>query len=169
MKHIIKVLLILVIFSCGKDKTKTIETETEKAFVYSFEIEGVYEKNDSIVLFYQKDGYIQYESPISQTVTGSNLSQKITFNLPEKLSPESFNLTVSTNKMQDFVIITGLNVLKDGKKVLDGTNYLYNDYFLTDESFTWNTEKAYFNLNHNNKYPPSFVGSDKLKDLLISQ
>lgn len=167
MKKFILLILVFAIASCGKDKAKEIQKIKEKQNdKYAFQIECIYEKDDSIAVFYQSEGHIQYDKPLSQKIIGSQLPQKITVLIPEGIVPESFTYTVSTNKEQNSISITGISILKNDKMILNGSNYKYNSYFLTDTSFKWNEEKSCFDLTHTNTYPPSLVGSELLKAIL---
>jgi len=167
--------LILVLFtgllltSCGKDKKNEVEATQEPVAVsdkYSVIIDGIYEKDDSISVVYQKDNFFLYDKPIWQAVKGSAMAQRITFDIPEGQKVENLSICVSKNKDQSYITIKNVTVKNGANVVLDGDNNKYNEYFATDPSFSWDLKNARFNLNHSNKYPPSIVGNDKLLGLL---
>jgi hypothetical protein len=167
-KAIFTLIIIFSLMSCGSDKKKAdVETEEKKEVVkYSMEIDAIYEKDDSLTVVYQLDNIMQYEKPIYQKVEGSPMPQKIIFNFPEGEYPENLNITVSSNKEQSHVTIKNVTI-KIGDKTIDGSNYKFIDYFLTDVSFSWDLEKSRYNLTHTNKYPPALVGNEKLLSLMI--
>ena len=164
----VKALLLIMaitLVSCGGDKTKNAEVKDKTENVsdnYVVEVDAIYEKNDSLVFFYEVDGIVKYENPITLKVTGAPTSQHLLIRMPENTPIENLIYTVSTNKEQPKITITNVTI-KNGEKTIDGTNYKYGENFFTDESFKWNdTDKSYI-LNHANKYPPALVGNDKLR------
>lgn len=166
-----KILLLLVVssalFSCGNEKSKdapVVNEEKKTAEKYALEIDAIYEKDDSLVVFYEKDGYFKYDTPISLKIKGSPTTQRLIIDLPEVV--ENLKLEVSTNKEQSVLTMTNLSVKKGSKVVVDGSNLKYSEYFLTDESFTWDIEKSRYNLKHTNKYPPGLIGNEVLKSML---
>ena len=168
MKKIFVMLIsVLAIVSCGKDKTEVKENVTEVVVdKFSLEIDAISEKNDSINVFYKMDSYFQYEKPISALIKASNLPQKIKVDIPEGIAIENIKIEVSNNKEQQNLAIQNISILNNGKVVIDGSNSKYSEYFLTDESFTWDLEKSRFKLNHSNKYPPGLLGNELTESLL---
>lgn len=170
MKKIFLLLVVAIsLYSCGGDKKKenTEEAEAVVADKYNLVLDAIYEKDDSVVVFYQKDKFFQYEKPTSLKIKGSPLMQRLTINLPEGIAIENLSITSSTNKTQDFITIKGISVLNDKTVIFDGSNGKYSEIFLTDPSFSWDLKNSRYNLNHRNEYPPSILGSEKLSDLLI--
>ena len=173
LKQMKKLLLLIIsvvtLVSCGRDKSEKTEQEVVETKVDKFylEIEGTFEKNDSLVVFYQKDNYFKYEEPISTMIQGSPQPQKLKIAMPEGVAAENFSITISTNKEQSNVTITNISVLNNDVVVVDGREYKFSEYFLTDSSFTWDNEKSNFKLNHDNKYPPGLTGSEKLLAILV--
>ena len=165
MKKLVLLFVTAVaLVSCGKDKKETT-AEAPKNEAISLEIEGVYEKDDSVKVFYQVAGYLNYDNPIIKTVKGSPLSQKIVFDIPAGIPAENFAITASTNKEQAYITITNITV-KNGNEVIDGGNYKYSENFATDTSFSWDDKNARYNVSHSNKYPPAIVGKETLVDLM---
>jgi hypothetical protein len=169
MKKYIILFSTLLLVSCGKDKKENIEIEKKSIDKYSLVIEGVYEKDDSLVVFYQINNYIQYEKPISKKIIGSNLPQRLKLDIPEGITAENFSVTLSTNKSQENITITNMSLENNGKTILDGSNYKFSEYFLTDASFEWDKERANYKLIHTNQYPPGMVGSEKLISILANK
>jgi hypothetical protein len=167
MKKIILTLVTVVtIISCGSDKKKEEVENTKPAIKYSLVMDAIYEKDDSLVFFYETDGIMQYEKPISYKIKGSPMPQNIKVDMPEGIIVENIKIETSTNKSQDALTIKNISVLKDGTIVLDGSNGKYSEYFLTDESFSWDLENSRFKLNHSNKYSPGMLGSELAKSFL---
>ncbi|WP_133609045.1 hypothetical protein [Flavobacterium cheniae] len=166
-KTIIMLISVIALVSCGKDK-KEVKDNTVVQVVdkYSLEIDAIYEKNDSINVFYKMDGYFQYEKPISATIKGSQMPQKVKVQIPEGIAIENIKIEVSTNKEQEGLTVQNISILNNDKVVIDGSNGKHSEYFLTDESFTWDLEKSRFKLNHSNKYPPGLLGNELTESLL---
>lgn len=169
-----KILVLFVIsmglISCGGDKPKNVDVKDDTANKpvdkYVLEIDGIYEKNDSIIVYYELDGSVKYENPTTLKVTGSPEIQHLTLNLPEGVPIESLIFTASTNKEQNSLMINNITV-KNGAMVIDGKDYKYSKNFLSDPSFKWDEKNSRYTLTHTNQYPPSFVGSENLKSLLV--
>lgn len=169
MKKLFLLLVVAIsLYSCGSDKKKENASEIDAIVTdkYNVVLEAIYEKDDSIVVFYQKDKFFQYEKPTSLKIKGSPLMQRLTINLPEGIAIENLSITTSTNKSQDFITIKSLSVLDDKTVVVDGSNGKYSESFLTDPSFSWDLKNSRYNLNHKNEYPPSIVGNANLSALL---
>lgn len=167
MKKVILVLVTVVtIISCGSDKKKEEVEKTKPATKYSLVVDAIYEKDDSLVVFYEMDGIMQYEKPISYSIKGSPMPQNIKVDMPVGIIVENIKIEASTNKSQDALTVKNISVLKDGAIVIDGSNGKYPEYFLTDESFTWDLEKSRYKLNHSNKYSPGLLGSQQAMSLL---
>lgn len=168
-KLILAVLTGLLLTSCGKDKKNEVDVTKEPITVsdsYSIIIDGIYEQDDSISVVYQQNNFFLYDKPIWQTVKGSNMIQRIIFNVKEGESIENLSICVSKNKDQKYIAIKNISIKNGANVVLDGDNSKYYEYFATDSSFSWDTQKSRFNLNHTNKYSPSIVGNEKLNGLL---
>jgi hypothetical protein len=156
-----------ILISCGGNKKKEDTTETTEVVKdkYDLTIDAIYPKDDSIVVFYQKDNYFQYEKPTTMKIKGSPIVQRFTLNLPEGEKVENLKITVSTNKDQNTLDIKNITIT-NGTEVIDGDKVKYADYFLTDETFSWDLKNSRYNLDHTKKYPPSLVGNEKLLSLL---
>ncbi|WP_159801374.1 hypothetical protein [Flavobacterium sp. MK4S-17] len=161
--------LIAGLVSCGGDKPKNAEAveankETPNNFVV--EIDAIYEKNDSLVFYYEVDGTVKYENPVTLKVNGSPEPQLLKVEMPKGIALENLTYTVSTNKEQLKVKITNISI-KNGDKVIDGRDFKYSEYFMSDESFKWNDADKSYIVSHDNKYPPAFVGNDNLRAKLF--
>jgi len=167
MKKLVLLFLgIVLLTSCGGDKKKEASTDVEEVKdKYVLIMDAIYEKDDSVEVVYQNDNFFKYETPIVVKVIGAPTMQKLTFAAPEGIAVENFKITVSSNKDQEHLTIKNISITNNSK-VIDGDNGKYNSYFLTDESFTWDTKNSRFSLIHTNKYPPSLVGNDVLISLL---
>ena len=163
-----KTFLIFIItaalVSCGKDKKDVVAESTDSQTV-TLEIEGTYVQDDSLEVFYQTDGNIQYDKPVIKIVKGSTLPQRITFEMPAGIAVENFVVHPSLNKAQPFVTITNI-AIKAGNNVIDGANYKYADNFMTDESFAWDVVNSRYILTHTNKYPPAILGKESLTAMI---
>lgn len=167
-KNILILLSVFTLISCGNGKEGEVTETVEKtpSLKYSLEMEAIYEKDDSLSIIYQIDNVMQYEKAIEYKVKGSPMPQKITVIFPEGENPENLNIIVSTNNEQTHLTIKNISILV-GDDIIDGSNYKYAEFLLTDSSFSWDVEKSRYNLIHTNKYPPALVGNDKLLSLMI--
>ncbi|WP_310379658.1 hypothetical protein [Flavobacterium sp.] len=161
----------ILLMSCGGDKkTNNSEAsivENENNDKYIIDIEGVFEKNDSLVVFYQRENYFNYDDPISVKIIGSPVMQKTSINLPEGIVVENVKITISTNKEQGSLTIKNISIKNNKLLVVDGDNGKHSEYFSTDESFSWDDVKSRYILNHDKKYPPSLIGKETLISLLV--
>ena len=159
---------VIALVSCGKDKEEVKDnTVAEVVNKYALEIDAIYEKDDKINVFYKSDGFFQYEKPITTTIKGSQMPQKIKVQIPEGIAVENIKIEVSTNKEQEALTVQNISILNNDKVVIDGSNGQHSKYFVTDESFSWDLEKSRFKLNHSNKYPPGLLGNEQIEAFLV--
>jgi uncharacterized protein YcfL len=157
----------ILLFSCGGDKKKQVTEEVVVKDNYSVEIEGIYEKDDSITVHYQINNYYMYDNPVNQVVKGSPMPQKINISIPEGVAIENVKLVVSSNKEQAFLDIKNI-VIKNNKKIIEGYDKLnYSEYFATDDKFSWDDKNSRFILDHTGENPPTMVGKETLLSLLV--
>jgi len=130
------------------------------------EVEGIYEKPDSLLVCYKIDGYYKYDTPVTQVIKGSPVLQKIVFNIPAGKNIENVTLIASTNKEQSTIMVNNVTVKKNDKVVADGSNYKHSKYFVTDASFSWNEKAQRFNLDHTKENPPALSGTVELESIL---
>ena len=167
-KTIIMLISVIALVSCGKDKEEVKDnTVAEVVNKYALEIDAIYEKDDKINVFYKSDGFFQYEKPISATIKGSQMPQKIKVQIPDGIAVENIKIEVSTNKEQEALTVQNISILNNDKVVIDGSNGQHSKYFVTDESFSWDLEKSRFKLNHSNKYPPGLLGNEQIEAFLV--
>lgn len=164
MKRLIVLFLTgTFLVSCGRDKKNDVQANVvAKSDKYSLVIDAIYEKDDSIAVIHQVNNYFIYDKPTTLLVKGSPQIQRITVNIPEGVAAENFTFVTSTNKEQKYLTIKNISVKNNDSLLLDGSNNKFFDYFMADKSFTWDPKLMRNNLNHNNEYPPAFVGSEKL-------
>lgn len=157
----------LMLFSCGRSKNEVSEENANaKPNKMSLFIDAIYEKDDSIAVYKKVNGYVIYDHPITYKIKGSGLIQRIVLDIPEGDEVSNFSILASTNKQQEHLTIKNITIKKNDSIVLDGDNFKHSDYFMADESFTWDPKLLRCNLNHSNKYPPGMVGNQKLENLL---
>ena len=157
----------ILCFSCGKKAEENTTEKTEIKEKYAIEIDGIYEKDDTITVFYKTDGNFQFDKPINQSIKGSPLAQKIVVDLPQDLAIENVKIEISHNKDQAYITVPNISLKKDNALIIDGRDYKHNQFFMTDGSFKWDEKNIRYGLIHTNQYPPGFVGNDKVEQLLI--
>lgn len=158
----------LVLTSCGSDKKSDDKKDTvvEVKDKYIVEVDGIFEKNDELTVYCQKQGYYDYDNPLKKQVTGSTASQHVQFDIPENVQLENIILIPSTNKEQAYITISNISIKKNDSLVVNGANYQHNNFFNTDGSFTWDEKNQRFNLNHGNANPPAISGKDTVPGML---
>jgi hypothetical protein len=166
MKKVVLLLLSgLVLFSCGRNK-KEVTEETIKPNDISLVIDGVYEKDDSLVVYKKVSGYYLYDMPITYKVKGSALIQRILLDIPGGENVSNFSIVASTNKQQEHLTLKNISIKSNDSLIFDGDNFKHSEYFMADESFIWDPKLLRCNLVHTNKYPPGLVGNEKLEEIL---
>ncbi len=169
MKKIALLLIAgFIFFSCGKEKKEVEETKTVKeSLKTSLILDAVYIKDDTIKVFYKQDNFFNYDNPTVVQIKGSDSIQRIVIDMPMDVAVENFSIVASTNKDQKTLVVKNISVQENDVIVFDGSDYKHTEYFLSDESFSWDEENQRCNLTHTNKYPPGIVGSEKLEMLLV--
>lgn len=155
----------LVLLSCGRNKKEGLE-ETIKPKEISLVIDGVYEKDDSLVVYKKVSGYYLYDMPITCKVKGSALIQRILLDIPGGENVSNFSIVASTNKLQEHLTLKNISIKSNDSLIFDGDNFKHSEYFMADESFIWDPKLLRCNLVHTNKYPPGLVGNEKLEEIL---
>ena len=167
-KTALLVFMGVLLFSCGKTKKEVDETQvTKESLRTTLILDAIYVKDDSIKVFYKVNSYFNYDQPVTVKITGSDSIQKIKIEMPLDIPVENFSIVASTNKDQNTLLIKNISVEQNNNLIFDGSEYKYNDYFLTDESFSWDDKNQRFNINHSNKFPPGIVGNEKFEGLMI--
>jgi|JI7StandDraft_1071085.scaffolds.fasta_scaffold79617_2 hypothetical protein len=175
MKKVIYFALsVLLLVSCGKAKEENPETQApvKQVDLYSVVIEALYEKDDSISVVVQQQGYFNYDKAISKKIVGAPTLQRIEFLLPEGEKIENIGCMISSNKEQKGVTIKNISVMNNGTVVLDGNDSKFGAYFLFDESFKidkFDGKSFKYFLTQTNKYPPGIRGNDKFLALFSNK
>lgn len=102
------------VFSCNSEK---------QAKQFEVKLDVVVLQNDSIRVFYKKDGSINFNEDESfwTKVIGSNKNQKITLLFPKKTVPNQFRIDFGTNQNQPEIILNKIEcVYKNKSLVLKG-------------------------------------------------
>ncbi len=171
MKKLVLLFLGSVLLaSCGDKKKEVNETSTEQQVVkdnYSIIFEAIYEKDDEILMIFKKAGYWDYDHPTTFKITGQSMIQKLTFDLPKDLSIENVQIDLSSNKEQKTLTLKGINVVNNGKEIINGTNMGFVKYFNTGTGLTWDAKNLRYNLIFGGQYPPRIVGNDVLESMLV--
>lgn len=164
-KTVLFLLTSLFLVSCGKENKEEVIKEKEVTNKYSIIIEAVYEKNDSLLFIYEKEGSFLFDKVKGMKVTGSPLAQQIAFDFPEGEKIDNIGITMSFNKDQKNLVVKGITI-KNGDKTIISANDNYLTYFQADEGFSWDAKNSMYILDHTKKYPPSLMGSEDLKIML---
>lgn len=130
MKHyflFISIIFLTIFVSCKNDKKEDTQKIDSKIYKISFDL--ITEKPDSLQLFYCNDSVQNFvpEKSLWNSTVGDSLSQIISFELPEGLTPTYIRLDF-TNKEQDKIVLNNLKV-EYNSKVLLVQDSLFNNYF----------------------------------------
>ncbi len=164
-KIVLFVLVSLCLISCGDEKKQEAVKESVVENKYSVIIDAVYEKNDSLLFIYEKDGALLFDKVKGLSVKGSPLSQQIVFNFPDGEKVDNIGITMSFNKEQKNLVVKSITI-KNGDKTIISQNDNYLTYFQAGDGFSWDAVNSMYILDHTKKYPPSFMGSEELKAML---
>lgn len=152
-KSFFLILLAVMLFACKNDKSESkqvdiskVEVKDKNLFKVSFEL--IVKKNDNMHLYYTEDGSINFDEKKSIwiPVTGSEISQKVQFNLPLDVIPthirvdfgfgkniEQSDVEIKTFSMNYFdkkVEVSGIGIfdyfypMKENTEVISGTSIL---------------------------------------------
>lgn len=170
MKNIIYLSLVLFAVACGNKKENDLDNlKVEKDTQTIIKLYAVYEKNDTLKIVCKTGGYFQWDKePFKVIVKGSNLPQIIDINLPKDIFVENFNIYLSHNREQERLTIDGIEVLRNGEIIVSKSDYLQpNKFYLANDAISFDEEKFNFKLSHDKEFPPHFIGSPSLEEILV--
>lgn len=171
MKKIILLLIGgLLLTSCVDKKKDATETSEESNVVkdnYAVVFEAIYEKDDEVLMIFKKDGFWDYDHPSTYKIVGDTAIQKLTFDLPKSLSVENIQIDLSSNKEQETLKLTGINLYNNGQEIINGSNMGFVKYFLTGTGLGWDEKNLRYNLIFGGEYPPRIVGNELLESMLV--
>lgn len=158
----------LFVFGACQNSVNT-ENHTQKDN-YSIEIEGLFQKNDKLEVYYLIEGKDwNNDNSVSQTIYASNKMQKITLDLPKDVEPKNLRVDLGVNPSQTYVTIKNISI-KFKDKVLDGSNEIFIDWFTPNEFVTWDMNYYGYKLSPvNGSYDPYLMGNDLLIDKMVNE
>ena len=173
MKKLILVFaIVLITFSCGKEKNKDAETVSEtiseaevKKTEFSILVDAIYEKNDSVILqVYDVDGNEYLDKDVAVAVIGSPLAQRIELKSPSDVDIHNVAIVFSTNKEQVSFTLKSITMIKDGVEVVKPDNFLY--FFANNDQMIVDPNLGVHKLIHDKVYHPAFGGNEQMKGIL---
>lgn len=155
-------ILLLIFGSCQNAVNKDSSSIKDN---YSIEIEGLFQKNDKIEIYYLVEGKDwNNDNSVSQAIYASNKMQKIVLDLPKDVNPKNFRIDLGVNPSQGYVTIKNISI-KYKDKILDGSNENFIDWFTPNEFVSWDMNYYGFKLSSvNGSYDPYLMGTDLLID-----
>jgi len=166
-KLVFLVLVAFAMISCGGDKKKKsseIPEETNVKNDYLIVFQAIYESNDEFVLQYKPaDGYMEYDRPITQEITGKSGIQRFTIKIPEGIALSNFQFFISSNKDQKLVEIKNISILNNDKEVYNSGEFLFSKDFDPNVGVTYDEEKQQTKLIYGGQYPPGYSGNEQLE------
>ena len=172
-KLILTLLSFSTIFiSCKNDKKdEAADLEVPKANTFDVTVDMVVKKDDELILFYkdQSINYFDDKNTVYSGVKGSEVSQKVTFSIPEGVLPNDIRFDISSKKEQQPIKINSITLSFEGRQfIIDQMNF--EKFFKANEYIQYDaatatatcTEKngiydPYFNTN-----PPIYFELEKL-------
>lgn len=114
MKQNILILVVGIFFvsSCKNKESKSEKVVEVNPNTFKIEVEGTWKKDDELIIFW-KDASIAYfdgEHTIYQGIKGSDMPQKIIFELEEGFIPNDVRFDVSSKKEQSEITINYIKI-----------------------------------------------------------
>lgn len=152
-----------VVFTACQNPVST-ENQTTKDN-YSVEIEGLFQKNDKLEVYYLVEGKDwNNDNSITKAIYASNKMQKIILDLPKGIEPKNFRVDLGVNPSQTNVTIKNISI-KFKDKTLDGGNENFIEWFTPNEFVAWDMNYYGYKLSPvNSSYDPYLMGNDLLMD-----
>lgn len=158
-------ILFFTLNSCKSDVTKPENPSLKDNF--SVVIEGVFEKNDKLQVFYLLDKQEwSEENSVSQAIYASKDMQKIELDFPKNIKLKNVRVDLGFNPTQSYVTIKNIS-LKYKDEVIDGDLENYILYFTPNEFVTWDPNYFGYKLSIiNEQYDPFMLGNELFMDKL---
>ena len=152
----------LVFGACQNSNNRDNQTTKDN---YSIEIEGLFQKNDKLEVYYLIEGKDwNNDNSITQVVYASNKMQKITLDLPKGIEPKNFRVDLGVNPSQTYITIKNISI-KFKDRTLDGGNENFIEWFTPNEFVIWDMNYYGYKLSTvNGSYDPYLMGNDLLMD-----
>ena len=152
----------LVFGACQNSNNRDNQTTKDN---YSIEIEGLFQKNDKLEVYYLIEGKDwNNDNSITQVVYASNKMQKITLDLPKGIEPKNFRVDLGVNPSQTYITIKNISI-KFKDRTLDGGNENFLEWFTPNEFVIWDMNYYGYKLSTvNGSYDPYLMGNDLLMD-----
>ena len=142
MKQILFIsIMSLLITSCGKkaeNQDKEAETAAQEVKVnpntFKIEVEGIWKENDELIVFW-KDASISYfndDHTIYQGIKGSDMPQKVVFELEEGFIPNDIRFDVSSKKEQKEIVLKYIKLEQQDRSFVISKDEL-TDFFRPNE------------------------------------
>ncbi|GEM53443.1 hypothetical protein [Empedobacter brevis] len=172
-KILLSILLIssfLTLSSCGdkkggrNDLSEKDEIENSNSEGVVVILEGTFLKNDIFQLFYSNDTTFSEQKSIKTIVYGQSILQKVLFQLPKEVKPQSLRLDLGSNPNQTSVTIKKMEInYKDQILIMEGDTF--RDYFQPTPSVEFDQVSLEYNLkpNEDGTFDPVLFGNDKVK------
>lgn len=159
-------LLFFILISCKNDVVKE-EQNTSIKDNFSVVIEGVFEKNDKLQVFYLIDGQEwSEENSVAQAIYASKDMQKIELDFPKNIKLKNVRVDLGFNPTQSYVTIKNIS-LKYKDEIIDGDLEGYILYFTPNEYVVWDPNYFGYKLNTiDGKYDPFMLGNELFMDKL---
>lgn len=158
------IVLLFLLFSCS---------QTKKNLEFVLHLDFVMKQNDSIHIYYKKDGTINFNEKESFwiPVEGQNKNQNLEIPFPEKTLPNQVRIDFGRNRNQDDIILNKIEFSYKGNSFEAKGKEIYN-YFWADTSstvldrdFGLLKRKVKGQLNGPSLYPSGYYLAVKLDEL----
>lgn len=112
--------MVLSLASCGKKEEVKDETIKVNPKTFKVEIEGVFKKDDELILFW-KDKSISFfddNHTIYQGIKGSEVPQKVVFEFQEGDIPNDIRLDISSKKEQNEITLNYVKLEQESRSFM---------------------------------------------------
>lgn len=169
MKFKFLLLLSFLITTIGcSEKEITQNSPTQEIENYEgviVTIEGVFEENDNVAIYYDREDNFTNKR-VEQLVLGSSDIQFLEFKLPEEVTPEQIKISLSKNPAQKRVSVRDISV-KYRDNVVDGSNGKFVNLFTLKNQVKYDRVLLQYTIVPDNEsYSPWIAGGDDFKSQL---
>lgn len=164
MRAIVLIVFLSLFFSC---------TQTKKDSDFMLYLDLVMKQDDSIHIFYKKDGTINFNEKEAfwVKVDGENKNQKLVVAFPDKIVPNQVRIDFGRNKAQEDIVLNKIEFSYEGNsfeaKGKEVYKYFWADtsYTVLDKDFGLLKRKVKGQLNGPSLYPNGYYLAVKLDEL----
>jgi len=162
--YILVTIMVLGLPSCVKKEEVKDETLKVNLKTFKVEIEGVFKKDDELILFW-KDKSISFfddNHTIYQGIKGSEAPQKVVFEFQEGDIPNDIRLDISSKKEQNEIILNYVKLEQESRSFMILKDK-FNEFFIPNEFMSLDAKSGLITTKEiNGGYDPIFFTTPKI-------